>query len=180
VLQHPVGDHHQRAHARPDRRHLRLAAVTSRSKSALKRGLKRIAASAGRSSARRSRALPALDMDYDDERELTRYVWAFDGRQMTAFERRDGMAGHAEAKAAAGSPAYARFLRKQYGLDEPDVQTTLSDRAEAFRRRVCQRLLAAHGNEVFVNRYPACGRVVRTPQDRQCFWCDHDWHDGRS
>ena len=49
-------------------------AATKRSNSALSSGLKRMPVSAGSYSAWRRRALPALDTEYDDERELTRYV----------------------------------------------------------------------------------------------------------
>jgi hypothetical protein len=27
-----------------------------------------------------------------------------------------------------------------------------------------------------VARCPACNRVLRTPEAKQCFWCGHDWH----
>jgi hypothetical protein len=52
----------------------------------------------------------------------------------------------------------------------------LADGVEVFRRRVCRRVLAERGAEVFVNRCPTCRRVVRTPQARQCLWCGFDWH----
>ena len=42
--------------------------------------------------------------------------------------------------------------------------------------RVCRRVLAERGAEVFVNRCPRCRWVVRTPQARQCLWCGFDWH----
>lgn len=52
----------------------------------------------------------------------------------------------------------------------------MPDGPEAFRRRVCRRILADAAGEVFVNRCPRRGKVVRTPRARQCFWCGFDWH----
>jgi hypothetical protein len=116
-------------------------------------------------------------VEYNDEAELTRYVWNYYGRLMTEFEQRVGWAHLAEAKAAAGYSAIAEFILRRRGIvSDPEAEAALADGVEAFRRRVCRRLLAEHGAEVFVNRCPTCGRVVRTPQARQCFWCGFDWH----
>ena len=116
-------------------------------------------------------------MKYDDERELTRYVWDYYGRLMTPFEQRVGWAHLAEGKGAAGHPEVATFIVRRHGIaGDPEAEAALAGGVGAFRRRVCRRVLAEHGAEVFVNRCPSCERVVRTPQARQCFWCGFDWH----
>lgn len=116
-------------------------------------------------------------MEYDDERELTRYVWDFHGGLMSAFEQRVGWAHLAAGKAAAGYQAVAEFILRRRGIaGDPEAEAALAEGVEAFRRRVCRRVLADHGAAVLVNRCPSCGRVVRTPQARQCFWCGFDWH----
>src|SRR5262249_36680258 len=62
VLEHPVAEHRQLAHARAHRLHPRLPrGYQPRKKKPWRRELKRIAVSVGRYRALRSRALPALD-----------------------------------------------------------------------------------------------------------------------
>jgi hypothetical protein len=116
-------------------------------------------------------------VDYDEELELTRYVWLYHQRLMTEFEQRVGWAYLAEGKAAIGHSGVAEFILRRHGIaGNPEAEAALADGVETFRRRVCRRVLADHGAEVFVNRCPSCGRVVRTPLAKQCLWCSHDWH----
>jgi hypothetical protein len=116
-------------------------------------------------------------MEYDDERELTRYIWDFYGQLMTPFEQRVGMAHLAAGKATIGHPEVAAIILRKHGITgDPEAEAALSDGVEAFRQRVCHRVLAEHGVEVFVNRCLSCERVVRTPKARQCFWCGFNWH----
>jgi hypothetical protein len=117
-------------------------------------------------------------VDYDEERELTRYVWNFHVGLMTDFEQRVGWACFAEEKAASGHQAVKEFILRRRGIaGDPEVTAALADGVEAFRHRVCHRLLSERGEDVSVNRCPNCGRVVRTPQALQCFWCGFDWRD---
>jgi hypothetical protein len=121
-------------------------------------------------------------MEYDDEREFTRYVWDYYQHLMTDLERRVGVAISARVKAAASSsPAIAHALNERWGCaGDLEVEAALSEGPEAFRRRVSRRVLAEHNSVVVVNRCPKCRRVLRTPQARQCFWCGHDWHAVRA
>lgn len=120
-------------------------------------------------------------MEYDEGRELTRYVWEHFQHRMTDFERRVGRAIIARQKAAKAGRSVARLLAVRWGLtDDPEVNAALADGPEEFRRRVRSRVLAEAEGEVFVNRCPQCARVVRTPQARQCFWCGFDWHSLQS
>jgi hypothetical protein len=118
-------------------------------------------------------------VEYDEDVELTRYVWHYFMSLMTDFERRVGGAIFGRGKAAASaSPQMRRWLSQRWGhVGEPDIEEALADGAEAFRRRVRDRILSEHRSDVFVNRCPRCERVVRTPTARQCFWCGHDWHE---
>jgi len=117
-------------------------------------------------------------VEYDEDRELTRYVWDHYQRFLTEFECRVGRAIIGRAKAAASqSPQMAELLTRQWGaVGDSEVEAVLGDGPEAFRRRVRDRLLSEYAAEIFVNRCPKCTRVVRTPQARQCFWCGFDWH----
>ena len=116
-------------------------------------------------------------MDYDEGRELTRYVWDHFRDRMTDFERRVGYAAVGREKLAQLGADLDHPLAVRWGLtDDPEVNAALADGPEAFRRRVRGRLLAGPAGGVFVNRCPRCGRVVRTARARQCFWCGFDWH----
>lgn len=116
-------------------------------------------------------------MDYDEEVELTRYVWRNDTHRMTEFERRVDRAALTREKAAASNSEVMRQkLMKRWGLaDDPTVNSALSAGWEPFRRSVCIRILLEHGGAI-INRCPRCRRVVKTPRAQQCLWCGHDWH----
>lgn len=117
--------------------------------------------------------------EYDEDRELTRYVWDHYQRLMTEFECCVGRAIIGRAKAAASeSEQMAEALNRVWGaVNDSEVEAALAEGPEEFRRRVRDRLLSECAADVFVNRCPNCGRVVRTPQARQCFWCGFDWHE---
>lgn len=120
-------------------------------------------------------------MEYDEDRVLTRYVWDHFAGRMTDFERRVGDAIIGREKAAHVGANVSDALMARWGrTDDPEINAALADGAEAFRRRVRERVLAEAAGAVFVNRCPRCERVVRTPLARQCLWCGHDWHDGHA
>jgi len=115
---------------------------------------------------------------YDEDAELTRYIWAHFAHLLSSFERQVGKAAIAREKAiASGRPAVSRTLLERWGrANDPEIDAALSAGSESFRRGACQRLLSERGSEITINRCPRCRRVVRTPSARQCFWCGHDWH----
>ncbi|MDG3002292.1 hypothetical protein [Paludisphaera mucosa] len=118
-------------------------------------------------------------MEYEDDHELTRYVWSHFRARMTDDERRVGSAIVGREKAALIGAKPDHPLAVRWGrTDDPEINAALTDGPEAFRRRVCKRVLAEAADESFVNRCPKCRRVVRTPKARQCFWCGFDWHGG--
>lgn len=118
-------------------------------------------------------------MEYDDDHILTTYIWNHFQPLMTDFERTVGKAITGREKAERStSPQQAAMLRKSWGMvTDPDVNAALHDGAEAFRRQVRDRLLAAHGEQIFINRCPTCQRIVRTPRARLCVWCGHAWFE---
>jgi hypothetical protein len=76
-------------------------------------------------------------VNYDDDRELTKYVWEHWGRLLTEFERRVDRAISARAKAAASQSADLAGALKIWGaVGDPAVEMALADGPEAFRRRV--------------------------------------------
>ena len=114
---------------------------------------------------------------YDEEAEVTRYVWQHYRAFFTPVERKTDFAMFADQKAAAGSPHVKEDIWRRNGIAEDDaVLANLALGIEPFRRQAARRVLAAHAEGVFLNRCPVCRRLVRTPLAQQCFWCGHNWH----
>jgi hypothetical protein len=116
--------------------------------------------------------------DYDDQLELTSYIWH---NYPHLFNEAENLAGRTllgEAKAAnCGSEQMRRKLLEKLshrGLEE--VDQLLSDGEVAFRIAAAARVLATHPDEVFVNRCSKCQCIVATPRAKQCLWCGYDWH----
>src|SRR5262249_42833095 len=121
-------------------------------------------------------------VEYDEESVLLKYLWEHCQHLMTVLERRANRAILARAKAASAerlnSPKIARMLREDWGCaGDAQGNAALAAGEDAFRRRVCQRVLSSRAAQASINRCPRCHRVVRTPKARQCFWCGNDWHD---
>jgi hypothetical protein len=124
-------------------------------------------------------------MDYDEDIVLFKYVSGHELSLMTDLERRVAGAIITRAKAqgfeSRGASEAARMLSEKWGhAGDPQVEAALADGPEAFRRRVSQRVLSDPRARALINRCPRCQRIVRTPAARQCFWCGHDWHEGRA
>ncbi len=55
----------------------------------------------------------------------------------------------------------ADWILRRHGIaGDAESEAAMADGVEAFRRRVCRRLLAEHAGEIIVNCCPACGRKV--------------------
>jgi hypothetical protein len=118
-------------------------------------------------------------MSYDEEFELTRYVWRhYAYLMMSDFEHQVAWVAQAHEMAAFHrNPTLACVLVEQKRLASgPEVDAALSAGLEAFRRAVACRILSERSGEVKISRCSRCQRVLRTPVARQCFWCGHDWH----
>lgn len=103
--------------------------------------------------------------DYDEDAELTHYVLRAGSHLVTELEFRIRRVILFRAK------GHGRLL----GPDE-EIEEALREGTAAFERRLRDRLLTEHGQEIFINRCPSCRRIVRTPRARLCLWCGQDWH----
>jgi hypothetical protein len=125
--------------------------------------------------------------DYDESQQLYRYV-SFNRREfLTPIERRaQGLAILREkALHSVESPAIRERLLAEYDaeVDEQVLQLIGDnlDSVRAFQQRIADRIEAEVANgRLTPNRCPACNRIVKTPQARQCLWCGHDWHERSS
>jgi hypothetical protein len=72
---------------------------------------------------------------------------------------------------------YQEFL----SLEEKAMQKRLfiasnANNYEYFKKTIAEKVLREHGDQVFINKCPRCGRLARTPLAKQCRHCGHDWH----
>ena len=108
---------------------------------------------------------------YNDEQELTEYIWHNYNHLMTRFERMGSV-----ALQKFGPSTAAEMGRRLENQDDPLVVDAFDKGIDEFRRQVRERIIAQHANAVFINRCSNCQRVTATPKARQCLWCGHDWH----
>lgn len=114
---------------------------------------------------------------YDDEQELTAYVWHNYRNLLTPVESLTDKTLLAELKAEHSSDKMAAMLRQRWNaIANPDVDAALAEGADEFRGRVRKRIVKECADQIVVNRCPSCSRIVATPKARQCLWCGHDWH----
>ncbi len=116
-------------------------------------------------------------MAYDDDGELTHYIWNHYRQLFTPFELQVGRAIHWREKASISDSQMAAMINRNWSeVGNAEIEAALAEGPEAFRQQVKNRVLAEHTATVFINRCPKCDRLVRTPLARQCFWCGFDWH----
>jgi CBS-domain-containing membrane protein len=115
---------------------------------------------------------------------LARYVFRYYSCFMTTKERLADQHFFATAKTTHGRTDLAaqeearnsRSRLRNLLSDDPEVLELTRDGAESFVQRTAERIMAAHFDEIQVNRCPRCGEVAKTPKARQCRFCLFDWH----
>ena len=64
------------------------------------------------------------------------------------------------------------------GVDEEIVgaaRVLLAEGNAAFRRKLRDRIMSDHRDEVFKNACPQCGKLPATPRASYCISCSHSW-----
>ncbi len=126
------------------------------------------------------RMAPSADVRrYNDECAMTEYIWQHYTHLMSGVEVRAGQ--YAVPIIESSDNQKVRVIHRQLAMqrgsvDETAVLNALRDGRDALRDQVRNRLLKQHPHEVFINRCPACQRIVCSPLARQCLRCKHDWH----
>ena len=59
---------------------------------------------------------------------------------------------------------------------DPEVLKLLDNGIDDFQKRVVQRILTEHQNQVFLNLCSKCGQLARSPEAKQCR-CGHSWRE---
>src|SRR5947209_9375088 len=99
---------------------------------------------------------------YDEEHEIAVYVWQHYGDLFTPAEKRAYWPYLWERMKVEKKRDVAEYDWKRHRIaEDAEVMALLADGAEVFYRRAAQRVLKEHGADVFLNRCPRCGRVVR-------------------
>jgi hypothetical protein len=67
-------------------------------------------------------------------------------------------------------------ITRDLGTHDRDALQLLENGFPEFKRRIAERILVEHSNEVVINLCPQCGRLARTPLAKQCRHCRYNWH----
>ena len=120
------------------------------------------------------------NIPYDDQAALTEYVWWNYYHLMTDLEKKADLAIAVRSKIAWNKdPETLRQLHEEFRwVYEPDVEEALKNGDSAFRLCARERLVSERSGSIKINRCPACEKIVRTPREKICLWCGHDWRDG--
>ena len=106
-------------------------------------------------------------MEYNEESELGRYVWNYFQQFCTELEAN---IDELFARQRKGPEAQQELYdRSGISADDPFVVAALRDGEDVFHKRVGQRILKEHSEEVFINRCPECFKIVKTPRAQRCF-----------
>jgi hypothetical protein len=70
-------------------------------------------------------------------------------------------------------------VEKMYGFTNPKANQLAALGSQTAMQQIAQRIYDQHKNEI-INLCPACGRLARTPNARQCRHCGLDWRDRQS
>lgn len=120
-------------------------------------------------------------MSYDEQEALTAYVLRWHGHYVTKLEAEGLRAIYHGEKTRTLEGQNAQMASEYRSLwnrhhRSRAARKALRIGAGAFQRRICDRILNEHRDEIAINRCPDCRRVLRTPQAQRCFWCGNDWH----
>ncbi len=121
-------------------------------------------------------------MTYNEEAELTRYIWANYAFLMTPREQEVGQVIQARLLAERPSSSSWRLSMPEIPetrFDDPVINQDLSIGSDPYRQRAALKLLLAQPERVKISRCQRCKRILRTPDAQSCYWCGLDWHDGR-
>ena len=118
---------------------------------------------------------------YNEEKELTRYIWEYCTDSMTDFERQVGNAVVLLGKMPDSSTIQSITIKTSQGAKNVsnnfEVTEALKDGQMAFREQVMRRIMKENKDTIEINRCSKCNCVVKTPKARLCLWCGYSWYD---
>jgi hypothetical protein len=118
------------------------------------------------------------------EPDLARYVIRYYGHFMNLTEHLAyrHLAGAMKATKggsdiSAQAEAKKSMIHSRLLSEDPAVLLLARNGLQPFAEVTAERILAEHGEKVFLNRCPRCQGLARTPSPRQCRACGLDWHE---
>ena len=122
------------------------------------------------------------DPNYNDDHELTEYIWRNYAQLISGKEHRIGKYDcitDDEAETLK-SRNFSRYLQRTHGAftaaDAEAGKRELAAGLWAYRRKVRNRVLKEDGESVNINRCPKCQRILYSPKTLQCLPCSLSWH----
>jgi hypothetical protein len=116
--------------------------------------------------------------EYEEERELYRYIWRNYGHALTQREHALHRAAIIELKAQS-APGY-RHLPIPGRFYDDEVAAIVRCGLDRYEKQCCERLLRDHSTEIYINRCDRCDHIVVSPVACICLWCGHRWYERRS
>ena len=122
---------------------------------------------------------------YDEEMELTAYVWTHLHEYLTEDEM------HWQ-RLYIRMQMYLRGRRSPWETGRERIERAVEQEIndfdwfhlqdpQAYLDQVRERIMEEHGEEIEINRCPTCDGVLRTPKAVQCFWgCRRDVQPGQT
>jgi hypothetical protein len=68
------------------------------------------------------------------------------------------------------------YYKQGWLTTDPEILNLLKDGEDQFVINSAERILRETPEKVFLNLCPKCGKLARTPQAKQCRFCEEDWH----
>jgi hypothetical protein len=60
--------------------------------------------------------------------------------------------------------------------DDPKVLSFLDEGYINFILNCAHQILKDYPDQVYINFCPQCHKLARTPNAKQCRWCEYNWH----
>lgn len=119
----------------------------------------------------------------NEEDQLTDYVLDYFSHLATQFEKDLMLSLNLDHKAVfSDSPMMRHKLGEKRDeiiarISNPEVLALLPLGPHEIHRRIRERILRDHSDEIYLNRCPTCHRLLRTPVAKMCIHCGNAWHD---
>jgi hypothetical protein len=69
------------------------------------------------------------------------------------------------------------YKRKGWITNDKEVLDLLIFGNDQFELNTAKRVLEKYPDKIFLNKCPKCNKLARTPNAKQCRFCDYNWHN---
>jgi len=123
-----------------------------------------------------------VNQQYSDHTETRRYISRWYNHLLTNSERFGPSAEWLRNNVTDASPEEIdAVINEQYGGSEQrPIVAKLLTAIDRFTEQAISRILRDHALDIVLARCPDCGKIVASPDAKQCLWCGNDWHAASS